>query len=74
MTCINNTIIYFFLNTVPSVDSSIPIAVKQNVTGDMVDITVLVNVSNKLNYVSHSCTYVMYVKLYKVFIQGLELS
>ena len=60
MTCINNTIIYFFLNTVPSVDSSIPIAVKQNVTGDMVDITVLVNVSNKLNYV-YSFMYVCYV-------------
>ena len=53
MTCIN-TIVYFFTqHTVPSVNSSIPIDVKQN-AGDMVDMqnsAVLVNVSNKLNYV-----------------------
>ena len=40
----------FFL-TVPSVDSSVPVTIEQNFTGGMVEITVLVNVSNKLNYV-----------------------
>ena len=40
----------FFL-TVPSVNSSILVTIEQNVTGGMVEITVLVNVSNKLNYV-----------------------
>ena len=42
--------IVFFL-TVPSVDSSIPVTIEQNVTDDVVEITVLVNVSNKPNYV-----------------------
>ena len=38
-------------SSVPSVDSSIPVTIEQYVTGDMVEITMLVNVSNKLNYV-----------------------
>ena len=41
-----------FFSSVPSVDSSIPVTIEQNVTtSDMVEITVLVNVSNKPNYV-----------------------
>ena len=35
----------------PFSSSNIRVTIEQNVTGDMVEITVVVNVSNKLNYV-----------------------
>ena len=43
---INLLLFLIFSHTVPSVDSSIPVTIQPVVTGNMVDITVLVNVSN----------------------------
>ena len=44
-------VVFCFFSTFPSVNSSIPVTIEQNVADGMVEITVLVNVSNKLNYV-----------------------
>ena len=53
MTCINTIIYFFSQHTVPSGNSSIPITTVQNASDmvEMQNITVLANVSNKLNYV-----------------------
>ena len=42
--------ILYFLNTVPSVDSSIPVTIQPVVTGNMLNITVLANV-RKCSYI-----------------------
>ena len=40
-----NLLLFLIFSTVPLVDSRIPVTIQPVVTGDMVDITVLVNVS-----------------------------
>ena len=46
--------ILYFLNTVPSVDSSIPVTIQPVITRNMLNITVLINVRKYFIHLSES--------------------
>ena len=64
-----------FFSSVPSVHSSIPVTIGQNVTGDMVEITVLVNY-NFFYQIKNNCNIKQYhvIKTYSLLAKTLKLN